>query len=613
MKIQHKSKMEKDFGHCSREYRKKVLSDDLEKMTTIHMKNYTENSVKDPAPHVQGTLEWNFNRGSLGLLETKNDQSFLVNVHDEKTMRLFEVSPEMPFKVARSRQPKDRFANEVMVGGDKFIGFRTKNSIKVANLSKIKELEDDDEFEACDIYDYSHVDEIIASSFYKDQLMVMDSNDNLVKYDLNYKAANFRFQFPPNTTNFLCRQPFSLHAVYEPGVHGTPMKFTYTTAQEFGFIDCRKSVVNKITNIPFDKHFMMTCEKIFNHSHSLMNENLTYIVTSHMLYCIDHRHFKEPLVQWTHQISEQPMMLTSTLYNNNEVVCVASNVPGDLKVFNFDGSAFNYLPYKPLGIQNSFNKLREEGHFLLADDIKERVSLSTTGIALRAEEKSLRLQLFTQNAAGDIFQGILGCHKYALGQREEDLHEHFREWDNFIAKKDTANVFVSVDERLAREELVIDDIMRMDGLAKVLACEKLQSADDEFEPMMTEKQPEWKISIEKAHNYQDILAREILNIWDDIEIADVKPSFLAEALDQADQKSEASSERISKWLRAANDTSVVIEEIFYSENVELPGTSSTQVEKIITENGTEFTIVNIEEKKMKKVTSKKKKPRLAGF
>lgn len=602
-KIRYRNNIEKEFAKCAQEYKLRKLTNDVES-TTPNMKNYIESTVKDPAPYVQGTVKWNFNRGSLGLLENKNE-SFLVNVQTKKSMRLIELSPEMPLKVTRSLRNEETFANELMVYSNKFIGFRSKNAIRVANISKREQLEDDDEIEACDIYDYSHVDEIIASTFYNDQLIVIDSNDNLVQYDLKCKAANFRYQIPPKTSSHLCRLPFSISAVHEQNSR-VNMKFTYTTAQEFGFIDHRSYVVNKMTSIPFD--FAMKCEKIFNHRHSLINPNLTYIVSSHMLYCIDHRKFKQPLLQWAHQITDQPMMITSTLYNDNEVICVSSNSPGDLKVFNFDGNAFNYLPYKPLSIQNSFNKLCTEGHFVLSD-IKERVYSSTTGIALKAEEGKFRMRLFTQNAAGDIFQSILGCHKKATGTTEKDLYDRFNNWDFSVANKNNANVFMSIEERLEREELVVDDIMRMNGLAKVLTCEKLQGfADDEVANMRTEIHPQWKVCIQKARAFEDVLAKEIMNIWDDIELEAIQPSFLAEALDRTDQVSETSNDRITNWLHAANNNdSIAIEEIDHDKP------TSTQCDvmckRIVTEDGAQFTVVEINKEEKKKM----KKPRVAGF
>lgn len=632
--------MEKGFERCRYDYSKKKLTDGVA-TTTRNMKSFIETSLKDPAPHVQGQIDWNFNRGSLGMLENK-EQNFLVHLQNEKTVRLLEVLKENPLKVSRSLRTEERFANEVMVSGNKFIGFRTKNAIRVANLSKLEQLEDDDEIEAADIYDYSHVDEVIASSFYKDQLIALDSNYNLVKYDLKCKAVNYRFQFPPNTTsNLLSLLPFNVNAVYEPR---TTMKFTYTNAQEFGSIDFRASIVNKLTSMPFNKHIAMKCEKIYNHYHSLKHENLTYIVSSHMLYCIDHRNFKYPLVQWAHQIADQPMMITSTLYSQNEVICVASNTPGDLKIFNFDGKAINHLPCTPLSIQNSLNNLHEKGHFLLSDEIKERVNFSTTGIVLKAEEKRLRLRLFTQNAAGDIFQGVLTCHKYTPRSKEKELYDHFNEWDFLVTNTDTANVFLSLEERVKREEFVVSDIMRMDGLAKVLTCESLQFNDPANDIIFDSEaivQPKWKVSIEKALTYQDVLAKEILNVWDDIDPEDIQSSFLAGALDRTDLMSECSSDRVTKWLRAANDTNVIIEEISFTDNVDKkpvstqifpenenlqPAATSTQIfpendlqatftqmltedgTQIVLENGTQYTIVEVNEKK-KTI----KKPRVVGF
>lgn len=598
MKNSFRCNKDQKFLLASNDCRKKLVN---EVTASANVKTYIENLANDPVPHIRGIVDWNFNRGTLQLLE-KNNQDFLVHVNNEKSVKLIKLHPKMEFTCEKSEQTANRFANELMIG-NKFIGIRHKNSIRVANFSKTEKFKDGEVIEVCDFYDHQQVDEIIASAFFNDQLIVMDSNEYITKYDLNYKAVNYRYQFPFNTSNYVCRLPFSLSAVKETKIG---IKVTYTNAQEFGFIDCRSTMKDKIMCIPFQDHFVMNCEKIFNHHHSQFHDYLTYIVSSHMLYCIDYRQPKQPLIQWAHQISEQPMMITSTSYADNEIICVSSNTPGDLKVFNFDGTCFNYLPLRPLSIQNSFNRLRKDGHFVTSNVMKERISMSTTGIALKADVGTLRTRLFTQNAAGDIFEGILACHEKTVVS--DYIFKNFNEFHSAVSSNTNAKIYMPIEERLLKNEIVVDDVVRMDSIAKVLTCEILQCKDPEEDNfnMQTEIQPQWKMSIEKARSYQDVMAKEIMNIWDDLEIEEVKPSLFADALERTEQCRESSSDRVTRWLRASNAREVVIQEINFNDIVPLPIDNLTHIEIQASEESAKFETTIIQ-------TDKKKKSRITGF
>lgn len=584
-----------NFVKLHQQYKRNVINEENE-MTSLAMKNFVEGSFKDPAPHVKG-IDWNFNRSSLGIIE-RDDKSFIVTPYTKGSFKFIELQSKNLLSTNESTKNGDRFVNELMTS-EKFIATRHKKSINVVNLSKLEDIKDEDVIETCDKYEYKTVDELIASAIFNDQLIVLDSNLNLVKYDISTKGANFTFRMPINTSR-LSVLPYSVNAINETKVR---TNISFTNALELGFIDCRVKAKGNTQTFSFENHFAMQCENILNHTFSKINDNLVYVVSNHMLYGIDYRQMKHPLLRWAHQIKKSPMMMSTSLYGGSEMICLSSSEVGDLKVFNFDGNCFNHLPFTPKSIVNSYNNLCEDGHFLLSN-IRDRIKLSTTGIALKSDVQKLRIRLFTQNVAGDIFESFLNCHKNC--QNTYNAYDYFKDWSDHIDDFKDPNEYLTVTEKLERKDLIVDDIVRVDGIAKIFTCDDLQSrfAVEEDDNLHIQRHPEWKISIEKARNYKDLLAKEIMNIWDDIDIEELKPQLFADALDATEQTRENSADRITRWLKASNNENVIIEEISFSENVELPQDHSTQATA---------GQIDTQEVAMVIKSSKVKKPRVAGF
>ncbi len=476
---------------------------------------------------------------------------------------------------------------------------RTKNSINVANLMKT-EVSDDDEIVATEKYEYKTVAELIASAFYENQLFVMDSNRNLVEYDLVTKHVCFKYHLsPPNKISKTSDMPLSISGADK--IKKT-FRILFTGASEIGFIDARESSDERI---PFENHFLTQCERIYNHCHSLMNENQIYIGSSHTLHLFDYRQMKQPIVQWAHLLQKPPMMMSTSLYGGSDVITVASHVPGDVQIFHFNESKFNNVPFKPMPIINSYNSLCERGHFLLSD-IRYRLPLSNTGMVLEPEFRNLKMKLFTQNVAGDIFETSLKCDGHQ-GEIKDEYFLHFQAWDRSLKEFKDPNEFLTMSEKIERKDLIVHDIVRVDGIAKIMTLEELSSNQviKEEEIMHTQEKPAWKINIEKAREFEDLLAREIMNVWDDIDIEDVQPELFANALNTTENTQESSSDRITRWLKATNDESVVIEEISFSENIELIDGNLTQ-QNLSQQLATQESTATFQR-------SKKKKPRIAGF
>jgi hypothetical protein len=151
--------------------------------------------------------------------------------------------------------------------------------------------------------------------------------------------------------------------------------------------------------------------------------------------------------------------------------------------------------------------------------------------------------------------------------------------------------FMTVFERIEHEELNVDDIVRMNGVAKVCKAKSIQRTVEEApdNDLITEKIPKWRVSLNEARKCTDPIATQIMFIWDDIPIEESRPKIFEMALDR--EELQTTTDRISMWLDNTNvsqNDSLNMDENLYAEFN--PEPTSTQ-----------------------KRTRSKKRPRIAGF
>ena len=163
-------------------------------------------------------------------------------------------------------------------------------------------------------------------------------------------------------------------------------------------------ISNEITN---NSSFLFNCEQVTCQLKSL-KENLIYLGAYHNLYGVDPRMGNRPVIQITHQLQKTPTIVKSVEFDDNEVICLSSNTPGDLKIFSnsLDNShRISRLGFKPKSILETFNECKMRGKFLFAKNLEEHVQYNISGaLPIVVKEK---LNLLTQNCVGDIFRSIL--------------------------------------------------------------------------------------------------------------------------------------------------------------------------------------------------------------
>lgn len=425
------------------------------------------------------------------------------------------------------------FCYELMQS-ESFLGVRQRQAINFLLRSDLDEEVND--YEAP--IEFKWGSEIAASVLNKNQLIFADVRKNLYRTNVDKLRIDSVVQLSREREP----QPVSVNCVDDNIVSATTLK-------ALSLVDFRMDLVSTI----FDSsHFHMNCEELSYNKFSL-HDNLLFLASSHLLYAIDLRYTKVPVIHWTHQLIQQPTMLKTIKHYEDEVICLSSNMPGDLKVFNTskgieENSWFiSKAPVVPRHVKNSYQSIREQGKLLLSAPIKQRVNLSTTGIAMLVNKKKSTINLFTQNSFGDIFKSHLHCDD----QMDEDskIMNNFMLWDEALKVERNPHKFLPIKERQKISELHFTDIVKLKGLRKVMRCEKLcpPNEADETSQMMSEKIPRWKIEIEEAKDYRDGLSQHLLAEWD-LQIDEARPQIFAEALAASDFHQQRKTDKVAAWL-----------------------------------------------------------------
>jgi hypothetical protein len=560
----------------------------------INRKFSTPQDIDDPS-----CFEISLNKGTLGLMEGQ-ENVILAQVNDDKSVQFSRAAETSGLKRLYSAANKDTpMPNELMMyHGSPFAAVRYNDHLNIFKMPKLQNgLRDDKIVEKCDTYS----DElIIASCLSNKYLIIVNSKNILRNYDLECRLPNLTMKL---------EDYFFLDRIFPVSVQHNQKEhcITMTTKKKFCLIDCRANSSDQFNKIfSNEDHFALKCEVLLNHANSTVNPNLVYIATSHLLYLFDYRYLKEPIVHWTHNLIKPALMLKTDMYDSHEIVCVASHKAGDFRLFNRNSININYYPVPPVTIVDTFDRLRENGLFLLSNDIKERVNASTTGVALRTNPRDGNITVYSQNYFGDIFENVFQCGddcEEPTG-RMEKLINKFDQWKNHLAVTRDPNEDVLVQERLQNNDLVFCDISRCEGVGRILTGDKTPAPD------VTQLEPEnnpapstsWKISIEDARSYNDLLAKEIMQVWDDIDIQESHPDIFAKEIDATLAESQKGIEKVSLWL----EKSVACTQSSLNDTIDFED-STVLIDRLAT-----FTVATATGTPLA-ASAKKKKPRVKGF
>ncbi|CAL7946110.1 unnamed protein product [Xylocopa violacea] len=311
------------------------------------------------------------------------------------------------------------------------------------------------------------------------------------------------------------------------------------------------------TRIPYDRPALTMCPKFYleqceHISLDIPSRNnfCRYVGTYHSILMCDYRSPKQCVQQkWTHQFKGPPLMGYTADREDKEFIVLSSQIAGESTIIintwtsSETSHSFNF-PYIPPDIRETLNESQMQG-MCLNPYLKDRFELSNTGSSL-IKSDSQNIFLFLQNSIGDIYYQCI-THDNQLDKYSPINGKSFcimNAWEEAMSAQMNTVVPLTVSSKT-----------NMQHLLESFSNKKLRlkygnhNSDDCFEPS-------WKQSLEKLNTYMDILAPELLAMWDiceDVPLPLTMPSH----------------QKVLSWLESADTKAPVLsqEEI---ENVSLP-------------------------------------------
>ncbi|XP_015601100.1 uncharacterized protein LOC107270526 isoform X2 [Cephus cinctus] len=278
------------------------------------------------------------------------------------------------------------------------------------------------------------------------------------------------------------------------------------------YMDTRTSLEKpQLTLCP--KPYLESCENLCLDIPSRNNDQ-RYIGSYHNLLMCDSRSSKSPVIQkWTHQFQSPPCVGNTFDRDEKEFVVICSQLTDEVSIIlntwvHSDTPHSFSLPYTPPSILQTLAVSQSRGKCL--DPImKSRIEVSNVGCAMGADTEG-HISLFLQNSLNDIFYQCI-THETQL---DIDSEMNIKA---YLALELWERVMLS--QRKTIKPLLLSDKISMEHVHKELTNKKLRLKYER--EVWTLYRSNWKQSVEKLHSYVDILAPELLAVW---EIKEEPPS-----------------------------------------------------------------------------------------
>ncbi|XP_076245686.1 TATA box-binding protein-associated factor RNA polymerase I subunit C-like isoform X2 [Calliopsis andreniformis] len=294
---------------------------------------------------------------------------------------------------------------------------------------------------------------------------------------------------------------------------------------------------------PFDKPALTLCPK----SYLEKCENLSldvesrhnscrYVATCHSILMCDNRFEKQCVQQkWTHQFQGPPLMGHAINRDSMEFVILSSQIAGEstiiLNTWTSSETSHSYhFPFTPPDVMKTLNESQMQG-MCLNPYLRNRFELCNIGSIIIKNEAN-ELFFFLQNSIGDVYYQCI-TYNTALDKYSPINCKSYcilKAWENAVSLQTDTIV-----------PLTITDKSNMQHVYESFTNRKLRLKYSKHE---SDFEPSWKQSLEKLNSYMDILAPELLALW---EICEEVPVPLTAAPHQ----------KVLNWLESA-DTKVFI-------------------------------------------------------
>lgn len=338
-----------------------------------------------------------------------------------------------------------------------------------------------------------------------DEFVFLDHGNTLTKISLSALDVNFSMDLKFETDH---KYPLTVREWDHNQV-------TLTEPLHLSVFDFRQDKPTKLLTLS-TRYF--ECDKFCIQAKSEMLNNVVYVGTTHRLFGYDIRSTAVPLFSWVHQLKKSPTMLKIVKFAGNEVICVSSNLIGDLKIFNVmqtedESLRINRLHMKPKSVTQSFEECKLRGKFLKDEHLAHHLQFSVTGIALVNEDDTY-LHLFTQNFLNDVFHSTLLTTKMVakmprlfkkMSSFQESVITRIQEYEEIVSKHEQVPENNHYWLRKLKTARQFKDLLR----TPIEETERTPTPENVSPPA----QP-WEVSIEQLSKYKDVLANDLLSVWD---------------------------------------------------------------------------------------------------
>ncbi|XP_072749836.1 uncharacterized protein Taf1c-like [Anoplolepis gracilipes] len=232
-----------------------------------------------------------------------------------------------------------------------------------------------------------------------------------------------------------------------------------------------------------------------------------YVGSYHSLLLCDNRSPKHCVQQkWTHQFKDTPLLAAASNNNDKEIIVLSTQRAGEnaiiLNTWMDEVSHSFNLPFTPSCIMETLNESQIQG-MCLNPYLRSRFELSNTGSTLVTSTKKGELFYFVQNSIGDVF--------YQCVTHENTLDKYspingkacyaLNMWEKALSAQAEPLVPLALSNKCSMEHIYEN------FTNKKLSLKSNKEDPDDFEPS-------WKQSLATLGSYIDLLAPELLSVWE---------------------------------------------------------------------------------------------------
>ncbi|EGI58091.1 PREDICTED: uncharacterized protein LOC105153231 isoform X1 [Acromyrmex echinatior] len=265
-----------------------------------------------------------------------------------------------------------------------------------------------------------------------------------------------------------------------------------------------------------------------------------YLGTYHSFLMCDNRSPKHCVRQkWTHQFKDTPLLAAVTNNDDKEIIILSTQKAGENTIIlntwmdEEKSHSFN-LPFTPPHIAETLNESQIQG-MCLNPYLQSRFELCNVGSALVTNVKKGGVSFFVQNSIGDIFYQCI-THEDILDKYSPINNKAcyaLDMWEKALSVQDESLVPLSLTDKCSMQYIYKN--FKNHKLSRHLRSNN-ENADNSSEPT-------WKQSLAALGSYMDLLAPELLAVWD---ICETVPA-----------SGTGSNQKVLNWLESSTSNHLV--------------------------------------------------------